>query len=499
MKQHILRIILVLLVTAPLGARDKTDPFVFPKREIASQYGITMQPDSTIRWMSDGKIGLFVHWGLYSGPGYGEWLMENKGIPPEEYRKLAYPEAGEEYFDAADFDAGEITALAKRLGARYITFTSQHHDGYALFDSKYMNSFTSVQTLNRDFTREFVDACRAAGLRVGLYKTLINWRYPGYYDWTGTDCKRNKFGYTTDPSHKENARLLKEELYANTRQLITEYGKIDLIFWDGGWLGQTRHDADAAFFWEPGMYLDPSNEWPVNPYFTEKDENGRALGLMGMVRKYQKDVVTNSRCGWIGDFGNEEGVGEVTGPIRNGVVEKCFAIAPTLGQTDILRHPAWGYSKSMEDPSLVMPLEDMKRIFADCMMRNIVYCINLGPDRHGRIPAPINDRLSALGEWIAARSEAVYGTVGGPWQPANGKYGFCHKGNVIYVWLQAGTAYSSFTLPQLRKGLKVKNVRKVGGEGRVRFSQSGTRVRLSGLGIDGSDITVLAVELDKEI
>ena len=74
-----------------------------------------------------------------------------------------------------------------------------------------MNAFTSKQTHNRDFVKEYVDACRKAGLKVGLYKTLINWRYPGYYDVTGTDCKPNKFGYTTEAWHKENARLMKEE------------------------------------------------------------------------------------------------------------------------------------------------------------------------------------------------------------------------------------------------------------------------------------------------
>lgn len=85
-----------------------------------------------------------------------------------------------------------------------------HHDGYALFESKYMNAFTSKQTHNRDFVKEYVNACRKAGLKVGLYKTLINWRFPGYYDVTGTDCKPNRFGYTTKPEHKENARLMKD-------------------------------------------------------------------------------------------------------------------------------------------------------------------------------------------------------------------------------------------------------------------------------------------------
>lgn len=119
------------------------------KREIKTEAGITMQPDEKIQWMLDDKLGMFVHWGLYSGPGKGEWYMENKGILPEEYRKLAYPESGDYYFTAKDFDASKWVALAKKAGMKYMNMVTQHHDGYALFESKYMNAFTSKQTHNR--------------------------------------------------------------------------------------------------------------------------------------------------------------------------------------------------------------------------------------------------------------------------------------------------------------------------------------------------------------
>ena len=147
-----------------------------PQRPIKTDLGIAMQPDEKIKWMLDDKLGLFIHWGLYAGPAQGEWHMEYAGIQPDEYRKLAYPESGDKYFDAKDFDADKWMALAKKIGARYAVLTAQHHDGYALFESKYMNAFTSKQTHNRDFVKEYVEACRKAGLKVGLYKTLINWR-----------------------------------------------------------------------------------------------------------------------------------------------------------------------------------------------------------------------------------------------------------------------------------------------------------------------------------
>lgn len=459
------------------------------KRESKEHLGIKTQPDSVIKWMLDDKIGMFIHWGLYAGPAKGEWYMENKGIRPEEYRKLAYKESGDEYFTAKDFNADKWAELAKNIGAKYMCMTTQHHDGYALFESKYMNVFTSKQTHNRDFVKEYTDACRKAGLKVGLYKTLINWRFPGYYDIYGTNCLRNKFGYTTDASHKENARLMKEELYCQTKELMTKYGKIDHIFWDGGWIGQQGSDADGAPFWESGKYMDPNNEWPINEYFQDIDSvTGKPLGLMGIVRKYQPNVVVNSRCGWIGDFGNEEGGGEVKGEIRSGVVEKCFTIAP-----------GWGYTTAMEDPTKIMPITRIKRIFADCMVRNMCFLINVGPDRHGNVPKPVEDRLLEFGNWIKKIRDAVYSTRGGPWQPVDGQYGFTYKDNKIYLYLLGEYADEDFLMPQMDKGMKIKKAYNLYTGEKIKVSRKSGNTYLKNINAKKDDITVIAIELNRNV
>lgn len=459
------------------------------KRLVKTDLGISMQPDGKMAWMANGKLGMFVHWGLYAGPGKGEWYMENNGIKPEEYRKLAYPESGSLYFDAKHFNARKLVALAKKMGAKYMCMTTQHHDGYALFESKYMNAFTSKQTHNRDFIKEYVDACREAGLKVGLYKTLINWRFPGYYDVNGTDCKPNKFGYTTNPEHKENARLMKEELYCQTKELMTKYGKIDQLFWDGGWLGQQGNDADAAYFWEPGKYLDANNAWPVNPYFQDKEDGtGKPLGLMGMVRKHQPDIVTNIRSGWVGDYTNEEGGGAVKGGIRSGVVEKCFTLAP-----------GWGYNKMMEDSTKIMSLKNIKRLFSDCMVRNMCCLINVGPDRHGDVPRPVEKRLIDFGKWVSAESEAIYNTKGGPWEPVDGQYGFTYNKNVVYVYFLGGFADNTFTLPPLNKGMKVTKAYNVATKESVKAKQRNGRITLKNIKVEPDDVTIFAVVLNRNV
>jgi alpha-L-fucosidase len=161
-------------------------------REPQTDMGIRQQDDATMQWFSDAKFGMFIHWGLYAVPAKGEWYMDQAAIPAETYRKYAFDQGDGVFFDANDFDPAAWAQLAKDAGMKYMCLTARYHDGFALFDSQFTNAFTSVQTLHRDLFVEYVRACRAAGLRVGMYYSPINWRYPGYFDVTGTNCAKNK-------------------------------------------------------------------------------------------------------------------------------------------------------------------------------------------------------------------------------------------------------------------------------------------------------------------
>ncbi|HZK69742.1 MAG TPA: alpha-L-fucosidase [Paludibacter sp.] len=462
-----------------------------PARTVRTEMGISQQPLEKLNWLLDARFGMFIHWGLYSGLAKGEWGMQNDSMLPEEYRKLAYHESGDKYFAADKFNADQWAKIAKAAGMKYMSLTTQHHDGYALFDSKYINIFSSKQTHNRDFVKEYVDACRANGLKVGLYKTLINWRYPGYYDVNGTDCKKNNFGYKTDISHKENARLLKEEMYCLTKELVTKYGKIDQIFWDGGWLAQQGSDEDAAYFWESGKFLDPKNAWPVNPYYQDIDSaTGKPLGLMGMVRKYQPDAIVNPRTGWYGDYKSEEGGSPITGQIRSEeIYEKCMSMTP-----------AWGYTSAMEDPSKIISIARMKRMLSDCTIRNMALLLNVGPDRHGQITKPEINVLIGIGEWLGQVGEAIYGTRGGPWNPKDGQYGYAYKDNTIYLFLLEDFKGATFTLPAVNKGQKVVKAYMVDSKKVLKTKQNGDReIMVSNLNKGDKEIAIIAIELNKKV
>jgi alpha-L-fucosidase len=419
-----------------------------PKTEL----GIAQLPNEKLDWFLDAKFGMFIHWGLYSGPGRGEWVMEHEAISPGKYRAYAYPESGDAYFDAAGYRPQAWAQLAKDAGMKWLCLTARHHDGFSLFDSPHPNAFTSMQTLGRDLLAEYVEACRAAGLKVGIYYSPLSWRYPGYYDVTGTNCLPNKFGYKTDSAHLENARLMKEENYVNVKKLLTGYGKIDHIFWDGGWLAQKGSDADAAFFHEPGKYLDPANRWPIPAQYHDlEDGTGKALGIMGMVRKYQPDAITNLRYGWIGDIHEEEGPRETSGGIRSQeIYNKCLTI----------QNGGWGYNAKSIAEGNVMTLDQLVRYMANCVVRNMTFLLNVTPDRHGVIPDIEQQRLREMGAWMTRMGDAIYGTRGGPWEPVDGQYGFCYKGSTVFVHLLSDYAGTTFRLPPLGK-LRVKKVYEV--------------------------------------
>ena len=463
----------------------------FTPRQKVEHLGVTTQPDQKLDWLLDAKFGMFIHWGIYAGTGRSEWAMHDLKMRPEKYRAFAYPESGEKYFAADRYDPMKWAELAKSTGMKYMVMTAMHHDGYAMFESNAINAFTSKQTHNRDFVREYADACRAAGLKVGLFKTLINWRYPGYYDWTGTDCKPNVFGYTTDIAHKENARMMKEELYCQTKELMTNYGKIDILFWDGGYLGQQGTSAAGAPFWESGQYMDPKNEWPVNPRFQDLDEaSGKPLGLMGIVRKYQPDIIVNPRSGWVGDIRAEEGGARVTGPIRSeSIYEKCTSVGP-----------GWGYSKNYENPDKIRTVDEIKEMLADCVVRNMVYLLNVGPDRHGEITPVVAERFREVGQWLEKVGDAVYSTRGGPWNPKDGVYGFTYKDNKFFVYLFGGFNGDTLTLPALNEGQQAIKAYVVADQTPVAMTQNNDReITLSGIKLNDKVVTILAVELNKNV
>lgn len=406
-----------------------------PLRVPQVDLGVEQQSDAKVRWLHEAKLGMFIHWGPYAGPAKGEWYMHSASVTPEDYRGYV-TDATDEQFTASSYDPSDWARLATEMGAKYVVLTARHHDGFALFPNAHPNAWTSAQApLNRDLVGEYVAAVRAAGLKVGLYFSPINWRYPGYYDVTGTDCAKNPWNYTTDPAHKENARIMKNEVYQAVRELVTRYGVIDDFWWDGGWIAEQGTDADGAFFWEPGLFRDAANQWPVDSAFSESDPaTGQPLGLTGLVRRHQPGILATSRSGWIGDYTSEEGDWVPTGPIRTGkVAEKCFSVGG-----------AWGY-----DGDRAMSYGDTMEVLVNSWIRDMTCLVNVGPDRTGVVPPSQAGLMRRIGTYLSTYGASVYGTRGGPWEPVDGQYGFTWRDNTFYVHLLPGYRGTTFTTPSI--------------------------------------------------
>ncbi|MFC0434322.1 alpha-L-fucosidase [Kutzneria buriramensis] len=451
--------------------------------------GLAQQPDATVGWLADAKIGLFIHWGVYAGPAQGEWYERTAQVKPSVYRGFLTT-ASPQQFTADQYEPAAWVELAKTMGAKYVVLTSRHHEGFGLYPNSHPNAWTSAQApLNRDFVAGYVSAVRAAGLKVGLYYSPIDWRYPGYYNVTGATLPTPPWNYEgADPAsfdYRANARVMKEEVYQAVKQLVSDYGPIDDLWWDGGWLAEQGSDADGAFFWEPGQYRDPANQWPVGGYGETEPATGKPLGLMGMVRAHQPTVVVTPRSGWAGDYGVEEGGSVPTGPIRAGVVEKTFTI-----------RGAWGYTEGAS----VMSYDQIVAVVVNALVRNMTTLINVGPDRHGAVPADSVTVLTQVGTFLSDVDEAVYGTRGGPWNPVDGKVGYTFRDATFYVHLLPGQPSGAVTTPPIGDA-QVRRVYAVpGGQSLPYTVGSDGTVTITGIDrtVHPQD-TVVAVVLDRPV
>ncbi|MFI9365842.1 alpha-L-fucosidase [Kitasatospora sp. NPDC053057] len=469
--------------------------------------GTWQQPDSRIQWMRDNKLAMFIHWGVYAVPAQGEWYMFASKTKPTAYRSQYL---GPFATQSQSYDPTAWAQLARDLGAGHVVLTTRHHDGFALWPTGHPNAWSTTATpfpAGTDFVKGYVNAVRAAGLRVGLYYSPIDWRYPGYYDVTGakppnpaltSDCVLPGSPYPwnyegSDPAgfdYHENARTMKNEVYQSVKELVTDYGAVDDVWWDGGWLAQQGSDASGSFFWEPGQYRDPGNGWPVDAAYGDTEPGtGRPLGLTGLVRRHQPNAVATPRSGWIGDYDVEEGAGVPSGPIRFGrLVQKAFSVGG-----------AWGYSgdNAMSFPSAMA-------VLVNSFVRDMCVIVNVGPDATGAVPSTQAALLRRLGGFMSANREALYGTRGGPWNPVDGQYGFTFADRTVYAHLLAGySGGGSFTTPSLGDA-KVTAVYDVVSRSPLSFSATGGNGG-NGVTITGvdrtrfPDDTIVAIVLDRPV
>lgn len=351
------------------------------------------------QWFRHDRFGMFIHWGLYAIPGRGEWVMSEERIPKEEYERFF------DEFNPVAYDPVQWARLAKQAGMKYVVLTAKHHDGFCLFDSK-LTDYKSTNTVcKRDLVREFVDAVRAEGLRVGLYYSLIDWHHPDF----------PKYGDLNHPMRGNDA--YKDEvidfdryltyMHGQIEELCTQYGKIDLLWFDYS-------------------------------YEDLRGEAWQATKLIEMVRRHQPDVLIDNRLETSG-----EGFGSI---ITEQPSAYCgdFAspeqIIPPEGITNVHGTPVpwelcttmnnnWGYNPT---DTVYKPAALLIRKLVECVSKNGNMILNVGPDALGRLPAQSVDTLHALGAWMQKNASSIHGCgAAGLPKPEWGRY--TKRGQTLYA------------------------------------------------------------------
>src|SRR5580692_11816427 len=389
-----------------------------------------------IQWWQEAKFGMFIHWGLYSVIGHQEWVMESEGIPIPQYEILA------KHFTPKPGAAREWARLAKRAGQKYMVLTTKHHEGFCLWDTKLTDYCAPKQGPGRDLVREFVDAARAEGLRVGFYYSLMDWHHPdGIKSEKDEEARRRFVAYT----------------HGLIRELMTNYGKIDILW----------YDVDK-------------------PLTAEQWESER---MNKMVFDLQPEIIVNNRNGLPGDFSTPEHKIEAA--------QRPWESCDTMNQ-------GWGWQKSD------MEWKTPKRIINDlttCAQQGGNYLLNIGPKPDGSVPEESVHILEQVGRWLGVNGKAIYATDGGASVSFGNYDNFTRKGNTLYVhvyfWPSGTAAEEWLTFYQPETVIAVGGVRakvlsaKVLKTGqKIEFTQDATSVRLTGLPSAAPDDPTSVLELE---
>ncbi len=357
--------------------------------------------EARLQWWTDARFGMFIHWGLYAQPARHEWVKKNERMTDADYQK---------YFDAFNpdlYEPREWARQARQAGMKYAVITSKHHEGFCLFDSKFTDYKATNTPAKRDLLKQWVDAFRAEGLKVGFYYSLLDWHHPSY-----TIDRNHPQSATTDEEYDRlnkgrDMAVYRQYLKDQVRELLTNYGTIDVIWLDFSFTsakhGKGRDDWDS-------------------------------VGLLKMVRELQPQIIVNDRLdlmdvpgGW--DFRTPEQFKPREWVTMNGVRvpwETCQTFSGS-----------WGYYR--DETSWKSPAQ-LIELLVDSVSKGGNLLMNVGPTARGTFDQRALDRLQAFGRWMKVNSPSIYGCTQAPAgfkAPANTLLTFNPKTNKLYVHLLA--------------------------------------------------------------
>ena len=332
--------------------------------------------EARVQWFREARFGMFIHWGLYSIPARGEWVRSDEQMPESEYMPYF------DEFNPRDYNPRAWAKAAKEAGMQYVVLTAKHHDGFCLFDSQYTDFKSTNTKLGRDIVRDFVEAVRAEGLRVGLYFTLIDWHHPDYPHYGDRYHPMRNHPECSNENRDFNRYL--EYMFNQAREICSNYGKLDLLWFD------FSYDHMRGETWKATEFIQMVRSLQPNVIIDNRLEvSGEGFGSLHDCRPtpYHGDFVTPEK------FIPPQGILDVEGN-------------PMLWEVCATMNNNWGFNGT--DP-FYKPASMLIKKLVECVSKGGNMILNVGPDAQGNIPPQSQAILRDIGRWMHDNAESIYG------------------------------------------------------------------------------------------
>ncbi|MEW6126279.1 MAG: alpha-L-fucosidase [Acidobacteriota bacterium] len=407
-----------------------------------TKYTPTKNNLASRRWFQDAKFGLFIHWGVYSVLEDGEWVMQVKKLPISEYEKLPAR------FNPTEFNAAEWVAIAKAAGMKYITITSKHHDGFAMFDSKASDwDIVDRTPYKKDVLKMLADECHKQGIKLFFYHSQLDWHHPDYFP-------RGQTGQYTGRVDKGEWYKYLDYMDAQLAELLTGYGKIGGIWFDG-------------------MWDKPQADWRLEKTYK-------------LIHDLQPDALVGSNHHKAPFAGEDFQMFEKDLPGKNTAGFNTAEIGALPLETCETMNGSWGYNAN--DKKFKSP-RDLIHYLVRAAGFNANFLLNVGPMPNGKIQPEFVATLKEIGAWLRANGETIYGTRGGAITPQD--WGaVTTKGNKIFIHL-LNLKTDTLTLSLTEK---IKSARYRKDRSQVAFEQTQNAVVLKNLKMIDADDTIIVLE-----
>jgi alpha-L-fucosidase len=422
---------------------------------IAQTYTPTKENLEERKKFQDNKFGLFIHWGPFSIPGSGEWVMNVRNISVTNYTRL------QKFFNPIDFNAEQWVSMAKNAGMKYITLITRHHDGFSMWDTRFSDFDIMNTPYQKDIVMMLADECKKQNIKLFFYYSLLDWRRDDYSYWTGNTGHGT--GRTVRGKWEDYIQFMKNQL----TELLTNYGEIDGVWFDGYWDQLDTDDHDNP---------KPRVDWHIREIYDMIHKlqpqclvgnNHHITPLPGEdFQMFEKDLPGNNTSG----FGGAS--------VSALPVETCETI-----------NDSWGFN--LTDVKY-KSAKQLIHYIVNAAGRNANFLLNIGPMPNGEIQKEFTDTLAAMGSWMKKNGESIYGTKGNviapqPWGVIT------EKNNIWYVHILNKSKEPFILIPSVSQ--KITKATLMNSEKKISYKQQPEGVFLYLDNADMSDVdTIIKLE-----